>query len=144
MRHRYQYDIDAPWFDPFEPRAEHRSAIRFKVQFRISMAVSYKHGMGCLVGAGIVKDMSHTGIRVTTKHQLLPLQDVQLSIPTKLCADDLSLPKSFGDTARVVRVTPLKGRVVEAVLRFSNSLTDNLEFTLFVDTMKSISQVMAR
>lgn len=139
-----RYDIDVEWNDPFERESERRSAPRYELRMKLSILVDGPRGKGQWVGPGMVRDISSVGVRVLTKHRLNPSQHVTLAIPTDICPTILCLPKSFVGPAQVVRVQPKQGRIIEAGLAYSETLLQNMEFAVFVDTLCAVAPLWLR
>jgi len=142
---RQHYDVDAPWFDPFETRRENRRAPRFELPIKITLAVDDSRLQGQLVGPGLVHDISMSGIALETKHRLTLEQRVTLAIPTDRIPDDLCLAKAFVGPAVVRRVTQREGTRIHVALEFGETLLQNIEFVMFIDYMQTVQrQAVAR
>lgn len=131
-----RYDINAVWDDPFEERREQRKASRFSIRMAAGIAVRDVASQRSLRGRGLVRNMSYTGIRVTTKHRLRRGQEVTLAVPTKHCHGRMCLPKAFVGAAEVVRVEPGKEGCSDVALRFGESFLQDMEFAVFVDSLQ--------
>ena len=139
MTRKLQYDLDAKWDDPFEKQEERRRAGRFLIDFKFDIRAPIHHKQGYMVGPGVVKDMSQSGLRLISKHTLWPSQEIKISIPTHMCSESMRLPSAFTGSARVVRVVPKEGKRKEASVRFSKSLSEDLEFAVFIESLMSLS-----
>ena len=137
---RQHYDVDAPWFDPFETRLENRGAERFELPIKINVVVDEPARKGQFVGPGLVNDISLSGISLETKHHLTVGQTVTLAIPTNSCPDDLCLANAFVGPATVCRVEPREGTRIRAGLTFGEPLLQNIEFVIFVDYLKTTAR----
>lgn len=134
---RRSYNVDAPWFDPFETRRENRSAPRFEMPMKITLAVEDPVRKGQLVGPGLVGDISMSGVSVRTKHNLSKQQKVTVAISTDMCSEDLCVAKAFVGSATVRRVESGDGTQIRAGLQFGDSLIQNIEFAMFIDHLQS-------
>ena len=134
---RRNYNVDVPWFDPFETRRESRSAPRFEMPMKITLAVEDPVRKGQLVGPGLVNDLSMSGMSVLTKHSLSAQQRVTVAIPTDMCSEDLCLAKAFVGPATVRRVEARDGTRIHAALQFDEALFQNIEFVMFIDHLQS-------
>jgi len=103
------YALDKTWDDPFEHLDERRRASRYNYRFRLSIAAENALDMRRVVGPGIVRNISLSGVLLVTKHTLSPEQRVLLEVPTGTCADTLCLPNVFEGTAQVIRSSELDG-----------------------------------
>jgi hypothetical protein len=139
-----RYNINAQWVDPYEQREEHRSAPRFSLDgLRLSLAVEDASRKSRLVGPGVVENISESGAYVVTKHQLSPRQSISLSIPTTVCADNVCLPEAFFGGANVVRVEEKSEKRAGVALRFGESFSQNMEFTMFIDSLRNVATIMS-
>ena len=133
------YDINAEWYDPFESKEERRSAARVAAELQAEITVRATEKRGRMIGPALGEDISLTGMRTVTKHQLIPGQSVKLRIAT----DGIEVPevmaREFETECQVLRVRPLGRRHNQVVLRFSVSLTNDMDFALFVQAMHSRS-----
>ena len=145
MARRQAYDIDAPWVDPCEARREERRrALRFAAQLKLDIAVDTPEAGGRLVGPGVVRDLSEGGVQVITKHRLAPSQRVTVSIPADRALQGPVPRRSFIGSARVVRVKERDNRCSDVALRFCDDFTDDMEFTLFVEHLRQVSEFRQR
>ena len=132
-----RYETNASWDDPFEPRREKRIAQRFAAPLRLKIAV-HDAKMKCrLICRGNVVDVSRVGALVRTRHKVTPGMRVSVAIPTKLCEDNACLPRIFVGSAEVMRVQPDGDGISVVALRFGTELSQNMEFALFTDSLRS-------
>lgn len=143
MSKKSHYDIQAQWYDPFDKPEEKRRSPRFPIVLKLRIAAPDAERKGQMVGPGLSRDLSQAGVRVITKHRLRPRQTVKVAMSTELCSDSMCLPDVFRGTAQVVRVEPKDSKCAEVSLSFENSLIDNIEFAVFVDSLKTLSSLMA-
>ena len=142
MLHRAKYDVDAQWDDPFERQEDRRDSLRYASNFRITVFVEGAVPGRRLKGPGLVKDVSLSGVRFLTKHQLAAGQEVSLALPTDICPDSMGLPSAFLGPARVIRVLNVDDRRRVAGLKFGDALSMNMDFAVFMEYLCSISSVM--
>ncbi|MBI5093887.1 MAG: PilZ domain-containing protein [Candidatus Hydrogenedentes bacterium] len=126
---RRSYNVDAPWFDPFETRRENRSAPRFEMPMKITLAVEDPVRKGQLVGPGLVGDISMSGVSVRTKHNLSKQQKVNVELSTDMCSEDLCVAPASVESG--------DGTQIRAGLQFGDSLIQNIEFAMFIDHLQS-------
>lgn len=138
----YAVDLDRVWDDPFEHLKERRVAPRFDYRFRLSITAEDAERNHRVVGPGIVRNISLTGVLLVTKHTLTPEQRVMLEVPTIGCGDNMCLPDVFEGTAQVVRARDLDGGKRDVAMRFGDDLFQNMEFAIFIDTLQTMSRVM--
>ena len=138
-----RYDVKESWDDPFEHHDERRTAPRYRVRLKLSIEVDSPERGGRLHGPGIVRDISHTGTRLVTKHELTPGQRVSLDIPTASAGDEVCLPESFAGSAEVLRVERGEGGCAEVVFRFGENLFEDMEFALFLESSKRAAREAA-
>lgn len=143
MTRRPSYSLDTSWVDPFEPRVENRSSDRFPFSLKVSIAVEDPTQKGQLIGPGIIRDISQSGVSLITKHQLTPRQRVTVALPTEGCHEDMCLPKAFIGRAEVCRTEPGDGSKSTVALRFGDSLCHNIEFVIFLDYLRFVSRTSA-
>ena len=136
------YATDAAWDDPFEHVDERRRAPRIKCRFKLNIAADDPGHTHRVVGPGLVRDISLTGMLLVTKHSLEPDQSVQLEVPTMGCVDSMCLPAVFEGTAQVIRAKDLDGGKQDVALRFGEDLFQNMEFAIFIDALMTVSKVM--
>lgn len=136
------YALDKTWDDPFEHLDERRRASRYNYRFRLSIAAENALDMRRVVGPGIVRNISLSGVLLVTKHTLSPEQRVLLEVPTGTCADTLCLPNVFEGTAQVIRSSELDGGKRDVAMRFGEDLSQNMEFAIFIDALGTMSRVM--
>jgi hypothetical protein len=136
------YAVDKAWDDPYEHVDERRNAPRVRCRFKLSIAADEAERNRRVVGPGLVRDISLTGILLVTKHSLKPEQRVQLEVPTLGCVDSMCLPDSFEGTAEVIRSNELEGGKSDVALRFGEDLSQNMEFAIFIDALMTVSRVM--
>lgn len=137
------YAIDKVWDDPYEHLQERREAPRFDYKFRMAITAADLEQKRRVVGPGIVRNISLTGVLLVTKHSLNPNQRVLLEVPTGGCADTMCLPAAFAGTARVIRAHDLDGGKQNVAMRFGEELFQNMEFAIFIDALQTMSRVMA-
>lgn len=142
MSPRHAYDLEAEWVDPYDAHEEKRDDERFKVSFKVNITVKDEHLKGTLVGPGVVRDISLASVYVLTKHQLTVGLTVRLAVPTNVCPPSMGLPKAFLGPGEIVRVTPLDERRNLVAIRFGDAFTENMEFAVFMDHLRSLSTVM--
>lgn len=139
-----RYDVNAKWVDPFEQHEERRTASRFSVRdLTLSLAVEDAVGNGQLVGPGLVKNISHSGAYIVTKHSLSPSQRVSLAIPASTCPAHMCLPEIFFGDAKVLRVEPKGEKQRGVALRFREAFSQSMEFALFIDTLQGVASIMS-
>lgn len=137
------YNIHAEWDDPYDHQRERRISARLKAKFRLSLSVDSGNGPGHLVGPGIVQNMSEGGVSVLTKHSLRPGQTVHIEVPTHFCPPDMCLPDRFEGEGDVIRVDDLGERKSLVGIRLGEAFSENMEFAVFVDYVRSVSKVMS-
>jgi hypothetical protein len=137
------YAVDTVWDDPFEHQDERRRANRFSYKFKLSIAADDPERSRRVVGPGIVRNISLSGVLLVTKHNLTPEQRVFLEVPTVGCADSMCLPHVFEGTAQVIRVADLDGGKHNVAMRFGEDLFQNMEFAIYIDTLQTVSRVIA-
>ena len=143
MQRRFAYDTSARWDDPFEHPDERRQTPRFHVKMKLILSVESPEHQGVhLVGAGVVKDLSQSGALVITKHVVKQAQRVGVRMPTVYLRDEMLLPEEFTGSAEVQRVQQVNGRVVEVALRFGESLTQNMDFLVFIDSLHAVARLL--
>ncbi|MBI4558288.1 MAG: PilZ domain-containing protein [Candidatus Hydrogenedentes bacterium] len=136
------YTIDMTWDDPYEHREDRRKTPRAEWKRKISIAVDNPAGKGRLVGPGLVMNLSSHGVLVNTKHRLQPQQPVTVAMPTEPAPNDMCLPEVFAGPATVVRVEALDDRHFRVALRFGETLSQNMEFAMFVDFMQTVVKAL--
>jgi len=136
-----RYNTDVSWDDPFERVQDQRGAKRSHLHMQITIIVSDEVTRGRLVGPGLVRDISQTGLLVVTKHRLQPGQQVTLSLPTNLCSQTMCLPPAFVGPAEVLRVSSGSKDRTMVALQFGDSLQANMEFALFVESLQRMALV---
>lgn len=136
---RPRYDVNARWDDPWERREEHRTAARCRADLRIKLTVEDKHLRGVLTGPGLVNNVSLTGACVLTKHRVTPGQIVMADMPADCCPEHMGLPKAFVGPVEVVRVQAVDERKSLVGLRFGEPLSQNIEFAVFIDYLRTIA-----
>jgi len=130
------YDVDIAWDDPFERPRENRKSRRFNIRMSTAIAVHDIASQRSLRGAGLVRNMSGTGIRLATKHRLVPGQRVTLAVPTKHCHENMCLPPAFIGPAEVVRVEPGHDGCSEVAMRFCEPFLQDIEFAVFIESLE--------
>ena len=142
MRRETPYDINAKWDDPCDHRDERRGFGRFRTRLKMKIAVHREDIKGRMIGPGIVRDLSVNGASVITKHELAPGAFMSVTIPTDACPDGMCLPRTFRGPARVLWVTPEGENTIRVGLAFGDRISQDMEFAVFVDYLKSISTLM--
>ncbi len=143
MARRRAYDVDVPWDDPFEQREEHRSSKRFKLRIKVSVSVDLSGVGRSLVGPLLVENISLTGLCGVTKHSLHPGQRITIALPTDMCPVSMGMPAAFLGMAEVVRVKNLEDRKQAAAFRFDSSLSQSIEFAVFVNYLQSLAPMLS-
>ncbi|MDX9971648.1 MAG: PilZ domain-containing protein [FCB group bacterium] len=136
------YTTDADWDDPFDHVDERRRAPRIKCRFKLSITADDQDRNQRVVGPGLVRDISLTGMLLVTKHSLAPEQRVQVEVPTMGCVDSMCLPSVFEGTAEVIRAREIDGGKQDVALRFGEDLFQNMDFAIFIDALMTVSKVM--
>lgn len=114
------------------PHTDRRRAERVSVGFKLAISAKNPVNGGEILGPGILEDLSISGARVTTRHQLTPGQSVKVTIPTEGCPDALGLPERLAGKAVVQRVEPRKNRTRHVALRFTPALAQNMDFAFYI------------
>lgn len=135
MGQRFAYDVDSTWNDPFEKAPERRATTRHHFTAVLSVRVQVPGDPRPLVGPARAEDLSVNGLLALTKHQLHIGQRVMLSIPTEEIGIELGLPAAFVGAAEVIRLHPIEGRLVKAAFNFSDNLSSNMDFAVFVNAL---------
>ena len=143
MKRKSKYNLEAKWDDPYERKEERRSRERCVEQFRIKMGVRVQGHKNLLVGPAMVENVSQTGMLCKTKHDLRIGQEVHLSIPTKEYSKGKDFPLKFLGTAKVTRIEPVDGNVSEVALSFGVDLSEDMSFSLFIETLQSVADLKA-
>lgn len=143
MGRKSKYNIDAEWDDPYERKEERRSRERCVEQFRIKMGVRVNGHKNLLVGPAMVLNVSQSGMLCKTKHTLNVGQEVHLSISTKDYSKGKDFPLKFIGTGRVARIDNVGGNVNQVALNFGSDLAEDMSFSLFIETLHSISELKA-
>ncbi len=133
------YDIDAVWDDPFDHPPERRAEARFDVRLKIKIAVKVADNEKPLVGIARVRNVSTQGVYCLTKHRLSVGQEVKLQFFTQGSPADSGVARQLLGTGRVVRIDPVDRRRSNVAIQFDNDLSENIEFAIFADYLKSIS-----
>ncbi len=136
-----KYDLDAVWDDPYERARDRRKSPRCNTNFLMKIAVRTSETSVPLVGPGRVQDVSTTGIRCLTKHNLAPGEQVQVAVPTREFPDVKGLPKSFVGSARVVRTYRVDDVHNVLSLKFGPEITEDMDFNLFWDHLNARSSL---
>ncbi|PCJ56186.1 MAG: hypothetical protein COA73_12720 [Candidatus Hydrogenedentota bacterium] len=136
---RVQYDTDAKWDDPFDKPEERRNAQRHPESFRIKLGVQLKEHPKPLVGPGVVQDISISGLRCRTKHNVQVGQILKVSIPTKEFPDTIGLPIGFVGDAHVVRTFADDPGVNQICIHFDEELATDMNFAHFIDQLPTLS-----
>ena len=135
---RAQINAKAPHFA--EATIERREAERFSLDMKVSISTE-GHGGGLTVSPATVQDMSRTGVWVSLRQHIPPLQSVQLAIPTSLCPKDMQMPETFVGPATVVRLEHSDDGASRLGLRLGDSFYRNMEFALFMEYLQSRGQM---
>lgn len=138
-----KYNVDAAWDDPYDHKEDRRQDDRFDFRIKLSIEVEHQGQKSRLVGPGIVRNLSPSGAWFVTKHHLEPGQRVTVAIPTKRFAVAECLPAYFMGSAEVVRVEPRDESTIRAAIRFGESLTQNMDFAMFIQSLRSIRETFA-
>lgn len=135
-----RYNVNVAWDDPYDRPVNRRVAPRYELRIKLSIEVGDEGRRGRLVGPGLVHNISYTGAYLVTKHRLAAGQRIGVAIPTDMCPAELYLPSVFMGPAEVVRVEPDEDGRMCAALRFGEALAQNMDFTLFIQTLLSVTQ----
>jgi len=88
------------------------------------------------MGHGNVVNLSRNGALVKTKHRVSLGEKVAVSISSKYCNENLSLPRMFLGTATVHRVEPKKDDISQVALEWGPEFADNIDFDLFIESLQ--------
>lgn len=135
------YDIHAVWDDPSDRPPERRAESRFDVRLKIKIAVNVANSEKLLVGIARVRNVSTQGLYCLTKHQLTVGQEVKLQFLTQGCPADSGIAQQLFGTGRAVRIDPIDGRRSNVAIEFDKDLSEDIEFAIFADYLKSISGI---
>ncbi len=135
------YDVNAVWEDPTDKRPELRAAARFPVRLKIKIALRVEESEAPLVGIGRVQDISTDGLYALTKHRLTAGDDVTLQFYTQGRPTDSGVGQYVFGSGRVVRVDRVDARRSMVAIQFGKSLSENIEFAIFADYLKSLSGI---
>lgn len=124
---------------PSLPSGERREAERFQTMLKFAISRTDPCGNGLLVEPVHVRDISRVGALVTTRHQVEPSENVLLSIPTDQCPDSMGLPRAFVGSAEVVRTLGKIDHNTAIALRFSEVISHNREFAVFLDFLREVA-----
>ncbi len=138
-----KYDVNVAWDDPFDHLANRRESERFDFRIKMSIAVEQAGTRSRLVGPGIVRNISLSGASLVTKHALAPRQRITLAIPTKRFKVAECLPAYFMGTADVIRVEPRDDSTIRAAIRFGDSFTQNMDFSVFIRELYAVRHTLA-
>lgn len=141
MRDTPPYDIDAVWNDPFDRPPERRAEARFDLRLKIKIAVAVTDNEKPLVGIARVRNVSTQGVYCLTKHRLSVGQEVKLQFLTQGCPTESGVAKQLFGTGRVVRIDPVDKRRSNVAIQFDKDLSENIEFAIFADYLRSISGI---
>ncbi len=133
------YDVNAVWDDPFDRPPERRSESRFDIRLKIKIAVKVADSDKLFVGIARVRNVSTQGVYCLTKHQLKVGQEVKLQFFTQGCPTDSGVSALIYGTGRVVRVDPVDRRRSNVAINFDKDLSENIEFAIFAEYLKSVS-----
>jgi hypothetical protein len=127
------FDVNQQWDDPYDHQSDRREAERFDVGIRVKVGVKNRATGHWLVGPGKTRDLSATGVKLRTRHELAEGDRVRVAIPTDSAGQELCLPKRFTTDATVVRSGAVKkSHNKEVVLRFDDQLAQSMDFAAFV------------
>lgn len=135
------YDVNAVWDDPYDRPPERRGESRFDIRLKIRIGVGVDDSEKLLVGIARVRNISTQGLYCLTKHRLKVGQEVKLQFFTQGCPTDSGIAKQIYGTGRVVRVDPVDKRRSNVALQFDKNLSENIEFAIFADYLRSVSGV---
>ncbi len=141
MRDKPSYDIDAVWDDPFDRPPERRAEARFEVKLKFKIAVNVADNEKPLVGVGRVIKISTQGVYCLTKHRLRVGQEVKLQFFSQGCPTDSGVARQLFGTGRIVRIDSVDERRSNVAIQFDECLSENIEFAIFADYLKSISGI---
>jgi len=136
-----RYDVNVTWDDPFERPVERRGGKRFNFKARVNITAERDGNSHHIVGPGLIRNMSQSGMYLVTKHRLKPSQWVTLTIPTKHVRDIMCVPEAFVGPAEVVRVEGDREGRSNVALRYGGALTSNMEFVLFLEQLENMATV---
>lgn len=114
------------------PGIEKRRAERAYVGFKIQISAPNPVNSGHIVGPAILRDLSLSGACATTRHQLRPGQQIEVTIPTEGCPPELQLPPRITGRAEVRRITPRNGQSQRVAMSFLPPLSQNMEFAFYM------------
>ena len=134
-----RYDVNAVWDDPFDRPPERRAESRFDIRLKIKIAVAVAQSDKPLVGMARVRNVSTQGVYCLTKHRLTVGQEVKLQFFTQGCPTDSGISGKIYGTGRVVRVEPVDRRRSNVALEFDKDLSENIEFAIFAEYLRSVS-----
>ena len=127
-----RYDLKQNWSDPYERNRERRQCPRVKTRLSCMIRAPHAEIPGHYnVGNGITEDISATGIRLYTRHQLKPGMRIQIKIPTGRCEWEC-FPTDFRGEAQVIRVEPVGEDYSRVTLSFGAGFRDNMDFPAFM------------
>ena len=116
-----------------DPKVERRHAERHAVSLKLSLTTDSPSNGGTLTAPASVRNMSRTGVLVSTRHKIAPGSNVTIVIPTDHCPDGMSLPSTFAGPVETVRVSQAERGKLDVALRFGGALTRSVEFGVFMD-----------
>jgi hypothetical protein len=131
-----QADRD-PSSESSRPAEERREAERFTATLKLSVTIESPSGNEQVMWPAMVRNISRVGVLVESKRPLSPSQRVTLAIPTTPCPEGMHFPQAFIGPAGVVRVGETPEGTHWAALRFGESLTQNTEFMMFMNSLYS-------
>ena len=137
------YDVNAIWDDPFDRPPERRAEVRFEIRLKIKIAVEVSDSDTPLVGIARIQNISTQGVYCLTKHRLTVGEEVRLQFFTRGCPTDSGIAKQIYGTGRVVRVDPVDKRRSKVALQFDKNLSENIEFAIFADYLRSVSGIQS-
>jgi len=114
------------------PGVEKRRAERAYVGFKIQICAPNPVNSGHIIGPAILRDLSLSGACATTRHQLRPGQQIEVTIPTEGCPPELHLPPSITGRAEVRRIASRNGQSQRIAMNFLPPLSQNMEFAFYM------------
>lgn len=143
MRRKSKYDLNTPWDDPYDRKENRRVNERCTERLKIKIGVQVENHKSLLVGEAIVQNISQGGLLCRTKQRLTEGQEVHLAISTRDYSEGNNFPLKYIGVAKVSRAQVIEGDVVEAGLNFGSDLSEDMSFALFIETMRSVSELKA-
>jgi hypothetical protein len=125
------------FMEVIDPSDERREAERYALTFKLSVSVEAPGGGGVTITPATVWNISRSGVLVETREPLPHMQIISIAIPTDQCPEGMRMPQAFIGGAIVAR----SGRTTQgkclAGLRFGDSLTQNMEFVMYMEFLQS-------